>query len=184
MLRSTAAAAAPLGLGVDNVDFDSLEDDLDQMKKKNDGKNFNLVLQGSAHPTLVTVNDAEGTGDDVARAFVSDHYGKTSGWFSGGYRGQSVGLELGVLEPPVSINGILQLTRPDEAIAAASSYQIAFEGVADVCCGHNNHNFEGKFQSIGATGQFAGTSIKGEIASKSQMGWPIKVSLKGIQIDE
>lgn len=189
VLGTTAAAFGPFGLGeMDSldVDFEDVEDDPEAMA----GKNFNLVLQGNADAVL-------GAKQDGDRTVVSEWYGSTQGWFQGGYKSQQVTIlpshdhssQSGDGEtqsgdsPVATMRGLMKLTRPEYEVTKTSSYRVALQGVVTSCCAED-FRFEGQFKSVQATGELQGTAIKGTLTSKTDLGWPQKARMRGVQVEK
>lgn len=210
---SAAAMAGPLGIGqsVDQVDFDAVRDRVRSTDEEDVLEEFELVGSGVSPVQLFTTNSYDheqgewmepdhdhdhgdgddghdhewAVGDDVAVGIHVEHIGELRGWFRGGYRGHNIGLERRFLTPPATVQGTMELIRTDGVTHSTSKYVILWEGVIDECCGKNNFNFEGVFQSIQATNQFAGTMIEGEITSDTQPGAEqVKYKFHGVQKED
>ncbi|WP_135826544.1 hypothetical protein [Halorussus ruber] len=162
------------------------------------GEPVNLVLEGAANGTLATT-------DGDMQALVSTFSGQTKGTFTGSYQGQQVALVYRSKEggdkdghssddveaqhgseyttDRAKVMGISTLIVPDHEVGKNSTYKLAMQGWITDCCA-KDFNFEGNVKSIDATGRFEGTQIKGKVTSKTDLGYPQRLKVKGKKIDK
>lgn len=171
---------------VSAMDFDDLETDPSQV----DGEPVNLTLQGAAQPTMVTTNEE-------MQAMVSSYSGRTTGTYEGSYQGQQVALvyrshgdgdvdanhEGDYTTDRAKVQGITTFIVPDKAVGQASTYRLVMEGWITDCCAED-FNFEGQIATLDATGRFEGTALQGEVTSDTDLGWPQRLHVKGVQVEK
>lgn len=185
MLSTVAAGSLGMFGGVDQVDFDALTQDI-----QNDYEDQNVlnefVLQGEGVTKTtgsVIDNNADpecGQNDTPPNAQMFDHTGSLKGWFKGGYRGSNISMQQDLISPPL-MQASMELIKPGHQLAQSSSYFVVWQGLADG--GPDDFSIELPFQSVRATGEFAGTAIKGTFTSKTPPGYPLKFKMKGAQVE-
>lgn len=135
------------------------------------------------HLTGVGVVDLVVVDGDLA-ALSSKAFGDMKGTIGGAYKADMIALayqEEGETSK-AKVSGRMTLTSPDNIVASNSEYGIVFNGWIDKCCGQGNFNFEGTFESISATGRFAGTKIQGNISATGDLGYTMNLHLKGQEV--
>lgn len=186
LLTNGAGSFGALGFGgsffdaASEFDFDEINTDPEQ----SEGTPVNLVLQGAAQPTLATRNEDMMT-------MVSSYSGRTTGTFEGSYQGQQVALvyqskdegEDRFTTDRAKVQGITTFVVPDKAVGQASTYRLIMNGWITDCCA-DDFQFEGEVATLDATGQFEGTALRGEITSDTDLGWPQRLHVKGVQVEK
>lgn len=172
ILEMSAGVLGGKAIGVDDVDLpDASQGETPDMSS---GREFSLTAEGSGDLDMIVPGDKE-----TNRAVLVNLYGKVEGWFEGGLEGRLLG---GLGETPIPFSTEMKLSRPEKtAMAHTSEYYCVLEGVITECCGQSFHA-HGNFQSVISTGEFNGTHIKGEVHTDTDIGWPMKASIKGVQL--
>lgn len=201
MLRRELLSTGASSIGALGVN-ESVFEDLSEMEFDGDhedghdgrGEPVNLVLEGAANGTLATT-------DDDMQALVSTFSGQTKGTFKGSYQGQQVALVYrskgdghssddveaqhggGYTTDRAKVMGVSTLIVPDHEVGKNSTYKLAMQGWITDCCAED-FNFEGKVKSIDATGRFEGTQIRGKVTSKTDLGYPQRLKVKGTKVEK